>query len=197
MTAPTVYKQNGAVQRADIALSQKVAGALVQKVLAGENLFPPTGVLELIYKGENGEEVLDILSCNTLHSWIKRGNVVPETGEPIRALLDKARADFRTKKREQRQQALVDAAEEKMSRVMNLRTTVPIRNMFGQIVKNEDGSIARRENHNVLRIQMDTAKYVTERLDPARYGKVERTENKHLIFSLADLRKARREAEQN
>ncbi len=67
--------------------------------------------------------------------------------------------------------------------------------MFGQLVRNEDGSIARRENHNVLRIQMDTAKYVTERLDPDRYGKVDKTENKHLHFSLADLRRAKQEQE--
>lgn len=194
VATPTVYKQSGKPQRVDVLLSKEIATALSRKVRAGEPLFTSQGAvgeLELILEGG---EVLAI-QRNTINAWITRGNVVPETGEPLREILDKAREGFRNSQREKRQKALVDMAEQKMTRTMNLRTTVPIRNMFGQIVKNEDGSVARRENHNVLRIQMDTAKFVTERLDPARYGKVEKTENKHLVFSLADLRRAERGGE--
>ena len=194
-TTPTILKADGSKQRSDIILTDKVAGALVQKVFSGQNLFIKDQDIEITYIGEEGEEITEKLSQNTVHSWIKRNNVVPTTGETLRDLLNRAREDYRTTIRKKRQDMLVESAEQRMSRVMNLRTTVPIRNMFGQIVKNEDGSIARRENHNVLRIQMDTAKYVTERLDPARYGRVERTENKHLIFSLADLRKSKQQGE--
>jgi len=190
-----VYKENGKVQYSNTGLSLPIARTLVQMVLSGQSLYPKTGEIEvMILEGE--EEKPLKLKTYQIDAWCRRGNVIPETGETLREVLDKAREEKRRIDRERRHTALLDKAEEKMTRTMNLRTTVPIRNMFGQIVKNEDGSVARRENHNVLRIQMDTAKYVTERLDPDRYSRVDKSENKHLHFSLADLRKAKQEQEE-
>ena len=184
-----VFKENGAKQRKDVSLSKEVAIALVQKIKAGENLWTSEGAKGTIeITMEDGREAL--LPRTTLNHWIARSNVVPELGIPLRTMLDKARAEYRASVRERRQNDMIEEAERKMQRTLRIRTNLPVVGMFG-IIKNEKGEIVRRENHNLLRVQMDTAKYVTERLDSKHYGRVERGEHKHLVFSLADLRRAK------
>lgn len=189
-----VVKPNGSIQRADTSLSRPIAIALMQMILSGESLFPSQGYLQL----DIGEEKPVELLCSTLNSWVSRDNVIPETGKTLREFLNDARREYRNIKREQQQQNLLDEAEGEFRRIMAMRSSQPVRNMFGQLVYDDKSKtkLARRENVGILRLKIEAAKYLTERLDPQRYGKVEKTENKHLVFSLADLRRAKQQQDQ-
>lgn len=183
-----IYKENQQVQRSDIQLTKAIAITLVRKIFSGETLFPPEGYSILTIEGASGEETQVKLLNTTLNKWVSRENVLPN-GNSLRGVLNKARTDYRAKKREELKDKLVNDAEAVLNRTLNIRSNVPVRNMWGKLIKNEDGSIARRENPDLLRVKVDIAKYVTERLDPTRYGKLERGEHKHLTFSLSDLRR--------
>lgn len=185
-------KQNGRPQRADVILDKEIAGALVQKILLGEILFPPKGSL-LLSLG-TPEEPRDVsIPVNTVHSWVKRNNVVPETGKTLRDMLDEAREIYRTRKEAERRKMMSTEIEQHFHRVVRLRTNLPVRDMFGKTITREDGSLVRKENAALLREKNNVAMFVAERLMPDVYGKVEKTENKHLVFSLSDLRKAKEE----
>jgi hypothetical protein len=80
-----------------------------------------------------------------------------------------------------------------LNRTLNIRSNVPVRNASGQAVIREDGSIVRRENPELLAIKLKAAQYVTERLAPEHWSKKTEVHGKHLVFSLADLRKAKQE----
>lgn len=189
METAVVLKESGRQQRADVALTKDIAGALAQSILNGELLYTKSGYMTLhMPDGEDRQ-----LSCMTIKGWITREVVIPETGNTLRTVLDRARADYRAAKREELQKKLIADAEAVLNRTMNIRTNLVQRNMFGQLIKNKDGSLARKESSSLLKVKVDAAKYVTERLDPAKYGKVEKSENKHLVFSLSDLRKARQQ----
>lgn len=182
---PKFIKANGKLQRSDVSLTREVASTLVHMILQGQTIFPQEGYLDII--GESGQT--QKLLTTTINKWITRENIIPETGRTLREVLNQARADYRTKLRGEKQELMLEQAETKLNRSLALRTTVPIRDMFGKLVYNADGKVARRESVGMLRAQIEAAKYVTERLDPKRYGRVDKTENKHLIFNLADLRR--------
>lgn len=131
------------------------------------------------------------LSVNTLEMWITRRNVVPETGETLRDVLDKARETYRMEKYKAEQKQLLLDAQREIKRTLNLRTNLVARTMFGEVIKNEDGSIVRKENAQLLKVKMSTAHFVAERLDPETYGEKTQTKNEHLVFSLNDLRRAK------
>ena len=180
-------KPNGAVQRADVALTPEIARALVQRVLEGENLYPPSRELTLTIGGEETK-----LSTNTLDTWCRRANVVPDSGKTLKALLDEARANYRTKKVEEQRKTLVSDTERVFKRTLNVQTNVARRDKEGNIVLDpETGQPVRYENPKILAVKLDAAKFVAERLAPDVYGKVERGVHKHLVFSLTDLRKAK------
>lgn len=178
-------KENNRIQRSDVVLDKSITSALVQHIFSGNNLFGKGTHLDL--ELENGERIQ--LSKNTLNSWITRNNVIPETGQTLRNVLEDAKAKYRAKKREERQEKMLLQAEGEMHRTLNLRTNLPVVGMFG-IVKDENGNIVRRENSNLLKIKMDTAKFLAERLDPNRYAQQTNVKGSHLVFSLADLRSA-------
>lgn len=187
---PKVYKDNKQIQRSDTLLSKSLATTLIQMVLRGESLFPHRRTGKEYLELDIGEEKPVILRLSTLNQWIARNNVVPETGKTLRELLNIARREYRNSVWEERREALIEDSENKLHRIVKMRTKVPVRNMFGVHVKNEDGSLAYRENSELLGHQAKVAMYLTERLAPEKYGRVDRTVNKHLVFSLADLRKA-------
>ena len=189
-----LYKENGVVQRSDVALTQAIARTLVQRVLMGERLYPPEGQITLVIEEDSKEKTI-VLQTYQIDAWCRRGNVIPGTGNELRGVLEKARKDYRTRKREELTTKMVDDAEAVLNRVLNIRSNVPVRDMFGNTVTNPDGSLVRRENPNLLRIKVDAAKYVTERLDPQIWGKKAKIEGRHLVFSLADLRRAKEEME--
>lgn len=187
-------KRAKTIVRAEVSkssLNVDIANGLVSKIYAGETIYPKSGKLEVLLP--NGE--ITIVSTGTINSWITADIVIPSTTKTLREVLDKAREDARSLKRKQLHKVIVDTAETKMGRILKLRTSEVRRNMFGQTMKNEDGSIARKENPALLRTQADMIKFGLERLDPDHYSKVDKSENKHLVFSLADLR--REEQRQN
>lgn len=188
MRSPIVLKQNSSRQRGDVLLTKEIAGALVQRVLSGETLYPSEGRLELLTGDEEGERTI-ILSCNTLHTWVKRGNVISETGKELRAVLDKAREDYRTRKAKEMDRERLAIIDAKLNRVISLRTKEPVIDALG-LVKDKNGNTVKKENPHLLRIQTDTVKWLAERLDPDRYGKVSKEVKPPLVFSLSELRRA-------
>lgn len=188
--ALTVFKKNGQVQREDIALTKEVAVALRNRALEGKTLYPKTGSIHIQVIGEDGKEMAQTLSVGTYRAWIVRGNVIPETGMTLREFMDMAREEYRNRKAEERRTMMLDEAESVFHRNLRIRTNLPVIGLFG-VVKDEDGKVVRKENAKLLKIKTDTAMFISERLNPQKYGKVEKTENKHLVFSLADLRRAK------
>jgi hypothetical protein len=106
-------------------------------------------------------------------------------------VIEKAREDYIIQKAAKKKKSLIELGTQTLTRTLNLRTSQVQRNMFGGEVTRKDGSLVRKENANLLRIKTDVAKFALERLDPENFGKVDKTENKHLVFSLADLRRAK------
>lgn len=184
---PIVRKKNGNKQRSDVVLTKEIASVLVNKILNGEALFDETGAsgeIELTLLNKK----MSALSRSTLNNWVKNRNTIPETGEVLRDVLDSARDEYKARQRKERQKSILELAEQKIERTLGLDTREPIVAMFG-VLKDEAGNILKKENTSLLKVQMDTAKFAAERLDSATYGRVDRSENKHLIFSLSDLRK--------
>ncbi len=165
-----VFKENGAKQRDGVNLSLPIVNALVQTVLSGRTLYPKGGLEVGIPEGEHGIKNLKI-SRGTLNSWITRGNVIPETGQPLKAILDKARKDYRINNLLERGQEAVDEAEDLLKRVLNVRTKVPLRTIKGEVVKDKNGSVVYREDPALIKTQLKAAMYITERLDPEHYGR--------------------------
>lgn len=194
VNAPVAIKESGKPQRSDVMLTKEVAGTLVQRILAGKTLFPPEGYIHVPMGEGESREVVEI-STHTIHGWVKRNNVVPETGHTLRDVLEKARMEKRAKERERRQEDMLRLAEEKMHRALKIRTNLPVVGMFG-VMKDDNGNIIRKENSQLLKVQLDTAQFLAERLNPERYGKVEKGEHKHLVFSLADLREAKKQQQE-
>lgn len=189
-------KQNGAVQRSSVTLTKNICIAIRNHILAGKRFSRPEDKVEYIEIGDNGEEIIKTVGYLTANAWISRGNVIPETGEVFRDLIDSYRKELRNLKREKRAEKLIDECEKQFHRTINLRTNLPVRNMFGQLITNDDGTLVRKENHNLLRVKMDTAKYITERLDPDKYAKRPENQNNVVFFDLGSLREAKERAEQ-
>lgn len=193
MNKVVVLKPNNEFQRADATIDLEIACALREIILSGQNIYDPTGTLTYTTVDNEGNEISRELKVNTLRSWIRRRNVVPETGEVLKDILDRAREEYRTQKEEKRRAKLINDAEREINRTLNLKSNVPAIGMFGVIRDPETKKVVRKENTNILKIKMNTAKFVTERLAPEKWQKIEKSENKHLVaFSLADLRKAER-----
>lgn len=183
-----IKPHNNKIQRSDISLDKRVASSLVQMVLAGQSIFTSAGAKGRVELTLEGGEVVEI-PRSTISNWIKRNNVVPETGETLRSILDKAREKLRASEREKRQNMMLNEAEKEMHRTLRIRTNVPVVGMFG-VVKDENGNIVRKEHSGLLKTKMETAKFLAERLDPNRYAQQTNVKGSHLIFSLADLRSA-------
>lgn len=183
---PAVIKEEtGRLQRSDVKLDKEIAATLLQRIFAGETLYPPEGYITIQREGGEPEQ----LKHKTIQKWVERNNVIPETGRTLREVLDEARIEYRSKKREERQEMMIQEAEAAMHRTLRVRTNVPVIGMFG-VIKDEEGNVVRKENAGLLKIKMDTAQFITERLDP-KYAKKEQGTHKHLVFSLSDLRKYR------
>ncbi len=187
---PKIIKKNGALQRSDVKLSKDITGALVQLIFSGKTIYPSSGHVEL----DTGGEKPVLLSVNTLSAWVKRDNVIPETGKTLRNVLDEARVEYRTMIRGKRQENMLDNAEKTLGRINNLSSNLIQRNMFGKIILDEGGKPTRKENAKILSIKAKVAMFLTERLDPKRYARHDRVDNTHVIVSLAELRRAKQEA---
>jgi hypothetical protein len=194
MNKQVVLKKNNRVQRADTVLTLEIVNALTEMILSGRKVFSPKGYIQYISVDKEGKEKTVTIKTGTLNAWIRRGNVVPETGETLRDVLDRAREQYRIKKEDKRRGELLGDADREIKRTLNIRTAVPIYNKLGKPVTREDGSPVTYEHPKLLKVKVDVAKFVMERLNPERWGNVQKTENKSLhVFCLADLRKAKKE----
>ena len=188
-----IYKKNNKLQRSDTSIDKNVVATLTKMIFSGKTIFPKEGYVPI--ENEEGEIVREV-RVTTIKKWIERNNVIPETGMVLRDVLNDARLEFRRKERERKQKEMIEEAEASLHRTIRLRTNVPVVGMFG-IVKDDKGNIVRKENSQLLKVKMDTAQFLLERLDPEKYGKKETTTNKHLVMSLSDLRRAKEEMNGN
>lgn len=187
---PKFYAEPIKAKRSDFALNINIANAIIGVVMSGQDLYPQGG-LELAIpdetNAENRQKTVRI-SRGTLNSWITRRNVIPETGETLHAVLERAKREYRIKEIEERKVYIVNQSLKILSRLLKLRTNQPVRNIFGHTIQREDGSLIRRENVPLLKLQADTVKYLLERLEPETFGKHPEKVQTYQ-FSLADLRR--------
>ncbi len=186
---PQVIKQDGSIQRSDVELTKEVAVTLVQNILLGAKLLTKAnekrGYIEIL----NNEGNVVKIQYNTLRMWVVRNNVIPETGSALRDLLDGAREEYRNaqnREMDKKREAVID---KELNKVMAIKTKEPVIGMFGVIKDRETGKVVMKHNVKLLSEKMKNVRFLAERLFPHRYGKVERSENKHVHFSLSDLRK--------
>lgn len=188
MDKPHIIKSNGRKQRENIALSLEVANAITDLILAGQKIYSKSG-LEVIIKDEQGPEKTINIGAGTINSWITRGNIIPETGETLRDVINRAREQYRIDRKQESHLNMVSWAEKEIRRTMLLRTNIPVRNHLGQVLKHEDGSYVRKENPALLRVKVETAKFILEKLEPETYGKKDHKQNQQQKWSLAELRR--------
>lgn len=204
MDAPLI-KPDGTKQRVDITLTQEVASALGEKILAGETIFPETGPLVLTYEGGDGRITQVTLSRNTVNTWVKRDNVIPGTGQTLRAFLDEKRVEKRTRADEAEQATIKETAQTALAQIiaephkggkMIKRGYKYERSaetgQMERVLKNETEVEFEGANPKLVEAKGKLLTFALERLRPDRYGaKVENTHS-HFIFDLARLREAKR-----
>jgi hypothetical protein len=105
--------------------------------------------------------------------------------------LDKAREEYRTIKEAEIYKKRREIIDAKFNRAISIRTREPVMGLSGPVVDKETGKPMTRENVKMFAEQMKNVRWLAERLDPERYGKVKRGEPRKLVFSLADLRRAK------
>lgn len=190
-----VYKKDGTLQRSNITLTREIANALSQRIKSGENIFGKGKFIILKLKDEQGQEYPFEMRTGTLITWVTRGNVVPDTGEALRDILNRARREYRLTKREEEREQIGAESEKHFAEVLKLPIMKPATTMFGKPVVDMEGNQVMRPDTEVIKTKTDVAKYATERLIPNVYGKVEKNEHKVVIFDLAELRRAHDEME--
>ncbi|MFA5996954.1 MAG: hypothetical protein WC791_00535 [Candidatus Paceibacterota bacterium] len=187
---PATIRGNNMRQRSDVSLSKEVASALMQLILSGKSLFPPSGKIEVMVQVEGCYKAC-ILSSNTVNSWVKRGTIIPETEEVLRDVLDRARETYRTRNNEEKKKRMLCELEKHFYRTIKLRTDIPLRDRSGKVIQKEDGSLILQENPELLKVKMKTAMFLAERLMPEIYGKKDKVVSKQSVFSLSELRSAK------
>lgn len=184
-----VFKHTGKSQRSDVLLSLPIANAIKKRVLSGKTLYPKRGYFN-IYFLEGGIEKTAKIKVGTITTWVTRRNVIPELGVTLRDFLNEARRQYRIDKNEQRVECLIEQAEKALSQIIDTNTRVPFRDVNGNIVIDTgSGKVVEVEDPSLLKTQMDTAKFVLERLDSIRYAKKKSIKSYSEVFSLSDLRK--------
>jgi hypothetical protein len=173
-------------------LNSDLARAIMNMVLEGETFFngktSNKGSVDVILDTGKTQKV----ARNTIDAWIKRGTIIPGTDVSFRDLWFETRNRRKEIVREERREQMLDESEKVLQKTLSVETNLPVRNIFGQTMV-ENGEIVKKENHNLLRIKTDTAKFVAERLNSQYYGNKVETNNRHLVFSLAELRKMKEE----
>lgn len=64
---------------------------------------------------------------------------------------------------------MLDKAEKNLDKFLDLETKEPVITMIGEI-KDKDGNTIMKENSNLMRIKLDTTKFVAERVGRKVYG---------------------------
>jgi hypothetical protein len=67
-----LLKKDGRPQRSDATLTDAIAVALADVIMEGKTVYPKSGKLDLVMKGDEGEEIKVFLSVQTLHARVSR-----------------------------------------------------------------------------------------------------------------------------
>lgn len=196
MESALIVKEDGAKQRTDVQLTEAVARTLGEMILAGESIHPRKGKLQITTITEEGLPQTEELSVNTLEKWISRGNVIPETGQSLRAYLDEKRDEKRTETEQARQSAIRENAEKRLEELSGIKIkpieskkTYKYNPITGEkfLVKEEtiEGSAKLAE------VVVKGLQFGLERLNPQRYGPKAEVQHNHFVFDLVKLREAR------
>lgn len=197
-TAPV--KPNGDLQRADVGLTLAIANTLGQMVLDGITLHPGVGKLKLVAEGKNVE-----LSRRQVNNWMTRQTVIPETGQTLRSFLDEKYEEKRVKRDQAEQNTIRETAQSALAEIValpnhNEMTETRLRPLEGEpATQTIDGivyeirgkTIESGVNPKIVEAKTKALTFALERLNPERYSPRLETRNTHLVFSLADLARAK------
>lgn len=185
-------KENGSKQRNDTILNLSVAYAIRNYIFSGRKLNPKQGWF-YVYVDVGNEKKPIKISVPTYYSWLRRGNIIPETGQTFKSFIAEVFAEYRIEKNVNKIEQITEMAEEALLELVKLDPRVPLRNRLGQEVIDEvTGKVVMVEDANLLKVQMDTAMFILERLDPENYGKYVYKQPKREPVSLVDLVKENR-----
>lgn len=180
---------NNALGRSDIALTQEVVDAIVDRVRHGKQITKRNSrCLILDYK--EGQEPVP---TSTYTSWLRRGTIPLSSKDnlSLQELVDGARREYRG----HLQADMLKRAEQVLSEHLDMKTTEQA--VHKRI--NRDGEVELRNGSRIIpklvETKQRTAEFVAKKLDPQTYGDKVQTDNRHLVFSLSELRKYKQEME--
>jgi|GEM_PF-1050159 len=181
--------KNGKRIRKDSLLFAEVAHEIADMVRETGSIFShqKDGFLKVMLTDGDGKKVPVNIKHSTVQHWSKNNCITNDTGENFSDLIAQARLDFKAKRREALQDEMLTLAELNLHKVLAMKTKLPVISANGKMITNEKGKEIKREDAKLLKIQADTAMSIAERFD-SRYQKTEKTENKHVVFSLSALR---------
>jgi PAS domain-containing protein len=159
-------RQNKVKQRGDTTLNRETATALLQMVFNGQSIFSKQAEKERYITLPDGSKI----PYRTVNSWIQRRNVVPETGERLKDILKRAKEEYRRRAREQREEEILDQIEEKFSEILSINPYYPVKDKDGNIVYDKSGDIVYDMDANLLRTQLNAAKFIWDRIGPEKYN---------------------------
>jgi hypothetical protein len=193
-------------------LTKSIADAICEKVREGGVLIPRelrdnprTSVMEVYTRDEDGElnPFPILINPVTVKAWYGRHQVVRETGETFRSMVDKAREEHALLKEKELRKETIASAKQFIKTVQSLpkdssyelsetNSTETIKEGNRTTTKRTKKVKDSRPNERVLELTLDACKFVLERLDPDFMPK-EHHRNDVAILTLADLRRYQRE----
>lgn len=193
-----IIKPDGSKQRTDVTLTAAIASAMVAKVLAGQTLYPEDGVMRLTVM-EGNTEIVEEVSVNTYTGWLRRDTVIPGENRLLRSALEEARVERKRLEREARQVNMIEIAEQGLAEVVRIPITHGKRTTRRFRANDETGEMEERgytetqtegADPELVAAKVRGISFALERLEPIRYGARLSTENKHVVFSLPEIRRA-------
>ncbi len=184
---PLQNNEEKVVQRSDTALTEEIVRAIVQRIRNGKPITK-RGRKTLLLDYAPGQQPV---SVSTYTSWLRRGTTPLNSKEnrSLRDIVDEARIEGRQRLHEE----MLRKAEEVLGSHLELKTGEKI--VHKRI--NKDGKVELYNSTRLVPKLVDTkqraAEFVAKKLDPQTYGDSVKTDNRHLIFSLSELRRYQEE----
>lgn len=147
-------------QRGDLTLNKEVATALTQMILNGQSIFSKKAEKNGYITLPNGTKI----PYKTVNSWVQRKNVIPETGKVLRDLLEQSREEYCRRKREERQEEMLDQAENELNEILNSSFYSPLKDKNNEVVRDKNGNIVYEIDSKIMRAHFNAAKFIWERL---------------------------------
>lgn len=205
MSTTEITTSEAIEKRVGVSLTQEVAHSIIKSILSGEKYYYSDKNL-IILREDNVREGEISRSYSfprsTYDNWIFRNSIVPETGRTLKSMIEEAREKYAVIKRKKEIKQRVATSEKALDEILAL----PIH--YTSITRR----MKRGVNDKMMEVGRETRKDISaplvhaktkllsmalERLDPENYGKTEKTQNTHVVFSLADLRQHREMTKNN